>query len=258
MLVDASRQQVEADFTGITLRGIEIGCECLVRFSLRVLDHAQAEQRFGIVLVEFNRALEFHFSARGVIFLFEEQPPQNNVETGILRVFSKLRVRDRHRFVGLLLDQVHVEHAAQSITGIRILIECLLKGPLRIGRPVLGYPQVTELHVCRCIVRRLFERPLDVVLGAGELLAIDISDRAQQVSVRRIRLLADDLVGFERQSRRVTAPDGCSRQSAMGIHQFRTQAHGFAPFGFRLAEVSSLVERQPEVMMSDGIAWLVL
>ena len=38
-----------------------------------------------------------------------------------------------------------------------ILIERLLKGRLRICRPVLGHPQVAKLDVSRCVVGCLFQ-----------------------------------------------------------------------------------------------------
>ena len=183
-LVNAPGQQVESDLLGIDPGAIEIGLQRLIRGAAQVLHHAEFSQRLAVFLIQVGGLFEFVFCPRQVFFLFHQELAQHEVKPDVLGIPGQLCLCGSDGPVRLLLRQVHVEHAAQCVGGIRILIESLLVSFLRFGILALCQPQVAQQHIGGGINGFLFQGPMDVLIRGGVLLAINFGARAQQVSVR--------------------------------------------------------------------------
>src|SRR5678816_3590550 len=92
--------------------------------------------------------------------------------------------------------------------------------------------QAAQLDEGGWTLRREFDGFLDVVVSTLKLLAIDLRDGAQDVTVGREGLGFDELLGVLSQAIRVVFADGGGRERAVGVGKVRTLANCLAPLIF--------------------------
>src|SRR5579864_9080634 len=121
---------------------------------------------------------------------------------------------------------------------------------LGFGELALRKAQISHLQVTGRRLWRYLNSFTTVLLGAGKLLALDQRHSPQGVTVVRSWLQINDLSSFLLQPRHILFLHGKRGQGAVRFDHGWVNLCGLAPFRARVIQVSGLVQRESQLIVS--------